>query len=89
MSAAAALQADTGSGLTPAPEQETRLHGRQLLVARSVVFTVIGFTLGLYLLALPGLYPRLSVPARMRSNGVSSFPSRSRRWQGWVLLPPP
>src|SRR5258708_7642133 len=47
---------------TPASDQETRLRGRRLLVARSVVFAVIGFTLGLYLLALPGLYPRLSVP---------------------------
>ena len=62
MSAPAALQADTRSTRASPSDQETRLRGRRLLVARSAVFIVIGFTLGLYLLALPGLYQRLSVP---------------------------
>jgi hypothetical protein len=62
MSTAAALQTKTNARRESTPDQETRLRGRRLLVARSVVFTVIGFTLGLYLLALPGLYPRLSIP---------------------------
>jgi hypothetical protein len=87
MSAAAALQADTGSGLTPAPEQETRLHGRQLLVARSVVFTVIGFTLGLYLLALPGLYPRLSVPCTNALERCLFFPEQVAPMAGLGLTP--
>jgi len=62
MSTPPALFANTSSLHTPAPDQETRLRGRRLLLARSVIFSVIGFTLGLYALALPGLYPRLSVP---------------------------
>jgi len=41
---------------------ETRLRDRRLLVVRGVIFSGIGFTLGLYLLALPGLSPRLSIP---------------------------
>src|SRR5262249_576317 len=62
MSTSVALRASSGPSNTAPPNQETRLHGRRLLVVRGVIFTVTGLTLGLYLLALPGLYPRLSIP---------------------------
>src|SRR5579885_2423482 len=58
MSRPAALRASASQTSTAPTDQETRMRGRRLLVARSVIFTAIAFTLGLYLLALP----RLSVP---------------------------
>src|SRR5690242_19581626 len=87
MSAAAALQADTRSSPTLVPDQETRLRGRRLLVARSVIFTVIGFMLGLYLLALPGLYPRLSVPCTNALELCLFFPEQVAPMAGLGLTP--
>ncbi len=42
-------------------ENATRLSGWRLVAARSVVFPVIGLTVLLYLIAVPGLIARLSV----------------------------
>jgi hypothetical protein len=58
------------------PNQETRLCGWRLLVVRGLIFSVIGFTLALYLLALPGLYPRLSVPCTDELAQCLYFPEQ-------------
>lgn len=62
MSAFAALSGRPDTLRASPSDQETRLRGRRLVVARSVIFSLIGFTLFLYVLALPGLDARLSIP---------------------------
>jgi hypothetical protein len=71
-----ALRASRSPSNTATPDQETRLHGRRLLVVRGLIFIVIGITLGLYLLALPGLYLRLSVPCTHELDLCLYFPEQ-------------
>ncbi len=76
MSASAALSGRPDTLRASSPDQETRLRGRRLVVARSVIFSVIGFTLGLYLLALPGLDARLSIPCTNELSMCLYYPEQ-------------
>lgn len=61
----------------PAPRDgDTRLSGRRLALARAAVFAVIGATLAMYLLALPGLIPRLAIPCANNVNQCAVTPEQ-------------
>lgn len=61
----------------PAPRDgDTRLRGRRLTLARAIVFAVIGGALALYLLALPGLIPRLATPCANNVNQCAITPQQ-------------
>lgn len=60
-------------------ETETRLDGWRLIGARAVVYTTIAFALGLCLLSLPGLVPRLATPCAEPLNGCMMSPGQVAR----------
>ncbi|WIG57911.1 MAG: hypothetical protein OJF49_000656 [Ktedonobacterales bacterium] len=55
---------------------DTRLHGTWLVAVRAIVFAAIGSTIGLYLLAFPGLMPRLATPCADPSNSCIISPEQ-------------
>jgi hypothetical protein len=71
-----ALRADASPARPASPDAETRLRGRRLVVARAAIFSAIALILRLYLLALPGMFPRLSIPCAEELDRCLYFPEQ-------------
>ena len=61
---------------TPANESETRLYGWRLATARALVYTIIAIALGLCVLSLPGLLPRLATSCAEPLDGCMLSPQQ-------------
>ena len=78
---------DDTARLTKPRDTDTRLSGRRLIVVRAAAFVVIGMTLALYLLALPGLVPRLAVPCADVVNQCAITPQQAVTLARFGLTP--
>ena len=78
---------DDTARLTKPRDADTRLSGWRLIVVRVVAFAVIGMTLALYLLALPGLVARLAVPCADNVSQCAITPQQVAPLARFGLMP--